>query len=128
LVKERLAAGAALKESEVQAFIAARFAHRGLLADHPCIVAVNDHPSDPHFETAAGPGDREIKKGDLLLIDLWAKVADDPQAVYYDATRRAYCGADGTAKMREVWETVKGARDAAIQFVIDSVAAGRTIH
>jgi len=128
LVKERLAAGAALKESEVQAFIAARFAHRGLLADHPCIVAVNDHASDPHFETAAGPGDREIKKGDLLLIDLWAKVADDPQAVYYDATWMAYCGADVPAKMREVWETVKGARDAAIQFVIDSVAAGRTIH
>jgi len=128
LVKERLAAGAALKESEVQAFIAARFAHRGLLADHPCIVAVNDHASDPHFETAAGPGDREIKKGDLLLIDLWAKVADDPQAVYYDATWMAYCGADVPARMREVWETVKGARDAAIQFVIDSVAAGRTIH
>jgi Xaa-Pro aminopeptidase len=128
LVKERLAAGTALKESEVQAFIAARFAHRGLLADHPCIVAVNDHASDPHFETAAGPGDREIKKGDLLLIDLWAKVADDPQAVYYDATWMAYCGADVPAKMREVWETVKGARDAAIQFVIDSVAAGRTIH
>ena len=128
LVRERLAAGTALKESEVQAFIAARFAHRGLLADHPCIVAVNDHASDPHFETAAGPGDREIKKGDLLLIDLWAKVADDPQAVYYDATWMAYCGADVPAKMREVWETVKGARDAAITFVIDSVAAGRTIH
>jgi len=127
LVKERLAGGQAVKESEVQAFIAARFAHRGLLADHPCIVAVNDHASDPHFETAAGPNDRVIKKGDLLLIDLWAKVADDPRAVYYDATWMAYCGSDVPAKMREVWETVKGARDAAITFVCESIGSGRTI-
>jgi Xaa-Pro aminopeptidase len=128
LVRERLAAGIPVKESEVQAFIQARFEARSLTADHPCIVAVNDHASDPHFETAPGPRDREIRKGDLLLIDLWAKVADDPRAVYYDATWMAYCGQDVPARMREVWETVRGARDAAVAFVTDSVAAGRTIH
>src|SRR6185436_15032733 len=128
LVKERLAGGQAVKESEVQAFIAARFAHRGLVADHPCIVAVNDHASDPHFETAAGPNDRVIKKGDLLLIDLWAKVADDPRAVYYDATWMAYCGPEVPARVREVWEVVKGARDAAVAFVEDAVRAGRPLR
>ena len=56
------------------------------MTDHPCIVAVNDHASDPHFETRPGPNDREIRKGDLVLIDFWAKVANDPRAVYYDAT------------------------------------------
>ncbi len=61
-------------------------------------MAVNDHASDPHFETAAGPNDREIKKGDLLLIDFWAKVANDPRAVYYDATWMAYCGPDVPAR------------------------------
>jgi Xaa-Pro aminopeptidase len=40
----------------------------------------------------------------------------------------AYCGPDVPARMREVWEAVKGARDAAVAFVTDSVAAGRTIH
>jgi Xaa-Pro aminopeptidase len=30
--------------------------------------------------------------------------------------------------MREVWEAVKGARDAAVAFVMDAVKAGRTIH
>jgi len=128
LVRERLAAGRPVKESEVQALIAARFADEGLYSNHPCIVAVNDHASDPHFETAAGPGDREIRKGDLLLIDFWAKVANDPRAVYYDATWMAYCGRDVPSKMREVWETVRGARDAAIDFVITSVADGRTVR
>jgi Xaa-Pro aminopeptidase len=30
--------------------------------------------------------------------------------------------------MREVWEAVKGARDAAVAFVQQAVASGRTIH
>jgi Xaa-Pro aminopeptidase len=128
LVRERLAAGRPVKESEVQALIARRFAEEGLFSNHPCIVAVNDHASDPHFETGPGPNDREIKKGDLLLIDFWAKVANDPTAVYYDATWMAYCGKDVPPKMREVWETVKGARDAAIEFVIRSVGEGKTVR
>ncbi|HEX9202543.1 MAG TPA: M24 family metallopeptidase, partial [Vicinamibacteria bacterium] len=128
LIRERLAAGLPVKESEVQAFIAARFDARGLTTHHPCIVAVNDHASDPHFETAAGPKDREIRKGDLVLIDLWAKVARDPRAVYYDATWMAFCGPDVPAKVREVWEVVKGGRDAAIFYVEHAVASGRKIH
>jgi Xaa-Pro aminopeptidase len=128
LIRERLAAGTPVKESEVQAFVMARFDARGLTSDHPCIVAVNDHASDPHFETAAGPGDREIRRGDLVLIDLWSKVAGDPRAVYYDATWMGFCGRDVPPRMREVWEAVKGARDAAVAFVTESVASGRTIH
>ncbi len=128
LIRERLAAGLPVKESEVQAFIAARFDARGLTTHHPCIVAVNDHASDPHFETAPGPKDREIRKGDVVLIDLWAKVAGDPRAVYYDATWMAFCGPEVPAKVREVWEVVRGGRDAAIGFVEDAVGSGRKIH
>jgi Xaa-Pro dipeptidase len=128
LIRASLAQGKPIKESEVQAFIQSHFEEHGLYTHHPCIVAVNDHASDPHFETAAGPNDREIKKGDLVLIDLWAKVANDPRAVYYDATWMAYCGQEVPARMREVWEAVKGARDAAIEFVSRSVESGKTIH
>jgi Xaa-Pro aminopeptidase len=128
LIRTRLAAGQPVRESEVQALIVRRFSEAGLGTDHPCIVAVNDHASDPHFETGPGPDDREIRQGDLVLIDFWAKVADDARAVYYDATWMGYCGREVPAKMREVWETVRGARDAAIEFVKTSVAAGRRIH
>lgn len=128
LIRACLAQGKPIKESEVQAFIQAHFTEHGLYTHHPCIVAVNDHASDPHFETAAGPNDREIKKGDLVLIDLWAKVANDSRAVYYDATWMGYCGQDVPARMVEVWEAVKGARDAAIEFVSRSVESGQTIH
>jgi Xaa-Pro aminopeptidase len=128
LIKERLASGKAVKESEVQAFIGARFEARGLMTHHPCIVAVNEHASDPHFETKPGPDDREIKRGDLVLIDLWSKVAGDPRAVYYDATWMAYCGPVVPPRMREVWEAVKAARDAAVTFVTEAVAGRRPLH
>jgi Xaa-Pro dipeptidase len=128
LIRESLASGRPVTESQVQAHIQAHFESHGLFTHHPCIVAVNDHASDPHFETAAGPNDREIKKGDLVLIDLWAKVANDPRAVYYDATWMGFCGPEVPARMVEVWEAVSGARDAAIAFVKESVAAGRSIH
>ena len=128
LIRERLAAGAGVTESEVQALIGRRFAEEGLYSHHPCIVAVNDHASDPHFETGAGPNDRKVAKGDLVLIDFWAKVANDPRAVYYDATWMAYCGTDVPPKMREVWEAVRGARDAAVEFVTRSIGAGTTIR
>jgi Xaa-Pro aminopeptidase len=128
LIRESLASGRPVKESEVQAHIQAHFEAHGLFTHHPCIVAVNDHASDPHFETAAGANDREIKKGDLVLIDLWAKVANDSRAVYYDATWMGYCGPQVPERMVEVWQAVSGARDAAIAFVKDSVAAGRSIH
>jgi Xaa-Pro aminopeptidase len=128
LIRERLAAGARVTESEVQALIARRFAEEGLYTHHPCIVAVNEHASDPHFETAAGPNDRAIVKGDLVLIDFWAKVANDPRAVYYDATWMAYCGQEVPSTMREVWETVRGARDAAIEFVTKQIEARATVR
>ena len=128
LIKERLAQGRRVTESEVQALISQRFTEQGLVSDHPCIVAVNDHASDPHFETGPGPQDREIKKGDLVLIDFWAKVAGDPRAVYFDATWMGYAGPSVPERMREVWEAVKGARDAAVAFVQQAVGAGRAIH
>jgi Xaa-Pro dipeptidase len=128
LIRERLRTGAHVTESEVQALIQERFAARGLVTHHPCIVAVNDHASDPHFETSGGDGDRRIQKNDLVLIDLWAKVGGDPRAVYYDATWMGYCGSSVPARIREVWEAVKGARDAAVEFVQASSRSGKKIR
>ena len=68
----------------------AHFAERGLVTDHPPIVAVNGHAADPHYVPSARTP-TPIRRGDLLLIDLWAKEpgASDP---YADITWVAYCG------------------------------------
>lgn len=126
LIRERLSSGKSLTEREVQAFILGRFAAEGLeTADAP-VVAVNEHAGDPHFEVQEH-GSSEIRMGDWLLIDLWARVPGD-ENIYSDITWTAYAGAQAPEKHRAVFGAVKGARDAALALVREAWTNGRTVR
>jgi Xaa-Pro aminopeptidase len=58
---------------------------------------------------------------------MWAKL-DQPDGVYYDITWVGYCGENVPDAIQTVFDTVRGARDAAIAFVKDSVASQRVIR
>ncbi len=77
-------------EWEMQQFILGRFREDGLVIDHGPDVAVNGNASNPHYEPKQDASS-EIKPGDLVLIDMWAKL-DKPESVYYDITWVGYCG------------------------------------
>ena len=126
LVGEKLSAGEAITEFSVKQFIRERFASARLVTDHGPIVAVNENSSNPHYEPEAD-GTRTIRKGDWLLIDMWAK-ADHPDGVYYDITWTGYCGAAAPSAIENVFEIVKGARDRAIRCVQESCGSGRTLR
>ena len=79
-----LASNQTITEWDVNRFIRAGFEKSGMVTDHGPIVAVNSNMSDPHYEPEAGRT-REIRKGDAVLIDMWAKL-DRPDAVFYDIT------------------------------------------
>jgi Xaa-Pro aminopeptidase len=121
-VSDALRAGSRITEYDVQQFIRKSFTQAGLTTDHGPIVAVNANASNPHYEPER---DRysDIQPGDLLLIDLWAKL-DQPGAVFYDITWTAYCGATPPEEMLNVFEAVAGARDAAVQCVKDAATDG----
>ena len=68
-----------------------------------------------------------IRRGDLLLLDMWAKL-DDPDAAYYDITWIAFCGQEPPGRMVDVFKVVAGARDAGIAFVEEQAAAGRAFR
>jgi len=119
-------AGSAIDEFALQQFIMGRFAEAGLITDSPPIVGVNANASDPHY-CPVRVGSASIQRGDLILLDLWAKL-DDPQAVYYDITWMAYCGDEPPQRISEVFNVVIGARDAGIRTVQEAVAAGRTLR
>jgi Xaa-Pro aminopeptidase len=125
-VGQETRAGHALDEYAVQQFVMRRFAENGLVTDCPPIVGVNANASDPHYAPAA-TGSAPVRRGDLLLLDLWAKL-DDPDAVFYDITWMAYCGAEPPEAMREAFAIVRGARDAGIRLVQEAAAAGRTLR
>lgn len=120
LVGEKLRSKDALTEYEVQQFIRRGFAHRGLVCDHGPIVSVNANASDPHYEPSC---DRtsHIQPGDVLLIDLWAKLTE-PDAVYYDITWTGFCGDVIPDTVQNVFEVVRDARQRGSQFVVDRVA------
>lgn len=123
--------GAALRknqpitEHDVQQFVMRRFADAGLVTNNPPIVGVKANASNPHYCPTARSCS-PIRRGDLLLLDLWARL-DDADAVYYDVTWMAFCGSEPEAKMGEVFAVVRDARDAGIRFVTGAVAAGKSI-
>jgi Xaa-Pro dipeptidase len=122
LIADRLRSGAPVHEFEVHQFLRQGFEQHGLMTDHGPIVAVNANASDPHYEPSA---DRSaaIHKGDLVLIDMWAK-ATKAGGVYYDVTWVGYCGASPPEAMQNVFEVVKTARDKGFQLVKQRVEAG----
>lgn len=122
LIGNRLRSGAPVNEWEVHQFLRQGFEKNGLVTDHGPIVAVNANASDPHYEPSAERAS-PINKGDLVLIDMWAK-SREPGAIYYDITWVGYCGQDPSAEIRNVFEIVKTARDKGFAFVKQRVEGG----
>jgi Xaa-Pro aminopeptidase len=125
MVRERTLNGAPLQEVEMKEFVRGAFAEAGLITDHGPIVGVNANASNPHYEPTAAVTS-PIRKGDLVLLDLWAKL-DRPGSVYYDITWTYFCSDTAPEKVQNVFEAVTGARDAAIQRVTETIAAGRPL-
>lgn len=125
-VAENLKAARPVGEYAVKQFILERFAARGLVTDHGPIVAVNQNSANPHYEPQAGK-DRAIRRGDVLLVDLWAKL-DDPEGVYYDSTWVGVCGPQPPEAVEQVFRVVAGARDRAIALVRRHVLADEPVR
>jgi len=110
-----LGRGSEVRETAVQGRVMDAFARAGLVTDHPPIVGFQANAANPHYEPQPG-ADRRLTAGDVLLLDLWAGVA--PGTVFADQTWMAFAGGGGGGKpsseVRQVWETVRGARDAAV--------------
>lgn len=105
-----------LSEYGLAQFILKRFDEKGLTCgvDIP-IVGINDHPADPHFEPKK-ENPYVFKKGDLVLIDLWAKLKE-PGSIYYDITWCGFVGNEPPDKYSKIFHVVRDARIAAVEFV-----------
>ena len=112
-------AGTPIAEHVLQQQILDAFARAGLETEHGPDVAASESAANPHYApSAASP--RLIQRGDLLLIDLWAR---EKGGVYADQTWMASLGAP-SARVVTVWEAVRDARDAALALLTTRIAAG----
>jgi Xaa-Pro aminopeptidase len=126
MIREITRAGGVVQEFAVAEFVRAGFAREGLYAEDGPIVGVNANAANPHYEPSREITS-EIRGGDLVLLDMWAKLKE-PGAVYYDITWTGFCGDRPMDKMREVYDVVAGARDAAVERVQQGVAAGQELR
>lgn len=125
-IADHVRTGRQLCEIDVQAEILRYFQSHQLVTSHPPIVAVGPHSGDPHY----CPGETEnaiVRRGDFVLIDLWAKV-DDHDGVYSDLTRVAFVDQRVPDEVASRFEIVARARDAAIDLVRSAFASRRILH
>lgn len=115
-----------MTEVGLQNWILQEFEKAGLATDEHPDVAVNAHASDPHY----APSDTrrtEIKEGDLLLLDVWGRTKA-ANSVYYDVAWVGYLGAKVPEKYSKVFAVILKARDAAVELIQRSVAAGKALQ
>lgn len=102
-------------EYAIQQFICKRFHEEGMVYDDPAIVAIGSNANNPHY----GPTKEvhsPIRKGDLVLIDMWAKM-DDPEGVYADITWMGYVGHEVPEDYAKRFSILKKAIDLDVEFL-----------
>lgn len=125
-VARRIRAGVPTTEYDIQQFMVRRYEEEGLTSDNePPIIAVNANSANPHYEPTREVN-MPIKRGDFVLFDVWAKLKK-PGAVYADQTWTGYVGETVPEEYTRIFNIVREARDAAVEFVQRSIRAGRTI-
>ena len=91
-------------------------------------VAVNANASNPHYEPTKD-NYSPIRRGDLVLFDFWASLPE-PDSIIADYTWMAFAGTgeEVPARQREVFAIVRQARNTAIAFARQRMAAGERVE
>jgi Xaa-Pro aminopeptidase len=125
-IARRIKAGINPTEFEIYEFMVDLMKKGGLSFEDGPIVAVNEHAADPHFEPTK-ENTFKMKEGDLVLIDLWAKM-NKPASIYYDITWMGFIGTTVPEKIETIFQIGRTARDAAYNFVKERFASNTPVH
>ncbi len=125
-IEKRLQAQKPVNEFEVQSFILDKIEAGECMTDAAPIVAVNANASNPHYAPTA-QAYSPIKKGDVILLDLWAK-KKTPGAVFADITWMGYAGTKAPSRVQEVFDIVTGARDTGVRVIQEHAKAGQLVQ
>jgi Xaa-Pro aminopeptidase len=120
---EKAAGASPISEYDLARWILDQFSAAGLETDHGPIVAIGANASNPHYEPSA-ENSPTIKRGDMVLIDLWAR---EPNGVFADQTWMFSVGppSDRNAKL---WLAVRDARDAGIALLKERIEGGQPVR
>lgn len=125
-IGERLRSNSKVTEFDVQQLIITEFEKNNLTTYAPANCSVNGNGANPHYDPTPEIH-QEIKKGDYVLIDWWAK-NKNAGSVYADFTWVGFAGKEIPKKYQEVFDIVKGSRDAAVEFLKKEFAAEKSVR
>lgn len=113
--------GNRITEWEVCEFIRNKFREYDMVTSFGPNCSVDAHAGDPHYDPTEKDA-AEIKMGQLILIDLWAKLEQE-NSVYGDITWMGFAGKkeDIPAKYVECFEVLVRARDRAVSFLRENI-------
>jgi Xaa-Pro dipeptidase len=118
--------GAATTEYHIQQQMVRWFDEEGLVSDSAPNVSAAENAGNPHYLPTSAAS-RRIGAGELVLLDLWAKL-DDADAVFADITWVGYTGTQVPDRFARAFEAVRSARDAAIDLVQKAARSGRHVR
>lgn len=125
-IAAQIKGGKALTEYDVQKFMLSEFEKRGMWTESDPNCSVNGNSANPHYEPTKEVHS-PVKKGDFVLLDLWAKKKKE-HSVYADITWTGYIGDSVPDEIEKIFQIVRGARDAAVKAVQQAFKAGKEIR
>jgi Xaa-Pro dipeptidase len=116
--------GEQVNEVMMRGWILDDLAARGVGVGADTIAATGLSAADPHYSPQDGGA--TFKRGDIVLLDLWSKQAED--MVYADQTWMGYLGDVVPERAAHLFGVIRDARDAAVEFLFDEWREGRPIQ
>ena len=105
-------------EDDIQKLMMGEITKRGLIADHPLIVASGRNTGNPHYETKRVM----FAVNDVILFDLWGK---EPGGIYADISWTGVYARCAPPEVEKAFSALVEAREGAIKLITEELAAGR---
>ncbi len=119
LIKRRINGHEEVTEIDLQKNIIQELNRRGLMFDHPPMIAAGVNTSNPHYMPTE-KNYKAILPGELVLINLWARERT-VNGVYAVITWMGYTGREVPEKFARPFDLICGVRDETIRFIGNSL-------
>ncbi|MDR2363421.1 MAG: aminopeptidase P family protein [Spirochaetaceae bacterium] len=121
-VKKSYAEKSPLREGDIRRLMMEEMETRGLVPDHPPIVAGGVNSGNPHYDFSGGGA--VFKAGDVIQFDLWAKEAAEG-SVYGDISWVGVYASQAPAPVEKAFGDLIRAREGVLDFITGELQAGR---
>jgi Xaa-Pro dipeptidase len=117
-IREHLQSNTPITEYMAQQEVLRFFAEHGMVSSSKPDIAVNANAANPHYMPTEAHSSF-INQGDVILVDMWAKMLNETDSVYSDITWMAYAGTDIPERPARLFAVLAQARNAVVSYLQD---------